>query len=151
MLRGYLIAEEDGRSVAVGRSLVVGRTRDCGFAIDDSAASRRHVEITCREGGFVWKDLGSTNGTLLNGSRMLAGELKHGDAIQIGETVLRFEVEETPEDTPAQSDSSLFRETILDSLGHVQPAPSPSKSRSQRRDRPAESMAAMLYQRPGRL
>ena len=118
MLRGYLIAEDDGRSVAVGRSLVVGRTRDCGFAIDDSAASRRHVEITCREGFYVWKDLGSTNGTLLNGTRMLAGELKHGDAIQIGETVLRFEVEEVAE----TGEASAPAETAAEPSEAEQPA-----------------------------
>ena len=128
MLRGYLVCDEDGRSVAVGRSLVVGRTRDCGFPIDDSAASRRHVEILPRGNLFVWKDLGSTNGTLVNGARMLAGELKHGDEIQIGETILRFEAQEVSDTPSGRPDSSLFRETILDSLGQEQPAPAPDRS-----------------------
>ncbi len=119
MLRGFLIDEADGRRVPVKDTLVVGRTRDCGLAIDDSAASRRHMEISSRPDRFVWRDLGSTNGTMLNGARMLAGELKHDDEIQIGETVLRFEVEELPDPPEAMERTSLFRETIVDVSGEM--------------------------------
>jgi serine phosphatase RsbU (regulator of sigma subunit) len=109
-------------------TLVVGRTRDCGFTIEDSAASRRHLEISARQNSFVWKDLGSTNGTLLNGTRMLAGEIKHGDLIQIGQTVLRFEVEEVSEPETKLEESGLFRETILDNSGVAQRASGAGKS-----------------------
>jgi len=128
MLRGFLIDEMDGRRVAVAATLVVGRTRECGFTIDDSAASRRHLEITARQDSFVWKDLGSTNGTLLNGARMLAGELRHGDRIQIGKTVLRFEIEEVKENRGLDGTSGLFRETILDKAGVAKPASGADKS-----------------------
>lgn len=126
MLRGFLTDETDGRRIAVATTLVVGRTRECGLSIEDSAASRRHIEITARQNSFVWKDLGSTNGTLLNGARMLAGELHHGDRLQIGQTVLRFEVEEIP-DSPME-ESGLFRETILDDSGVAKRASGADKS-----------------------
>jgi len=128
--RGFLVDQSDGRRTEVGVGIVIGRTRDCGFVIDDSAASRRHVEIVPRHGTFTWKDLGSTNGTILNGARMLAGELKHGDRIQIGETAIRFEVEELAESgaTIAQGDHRLFSETIFDHTGQIQPSMAPSKS-----------------------
>lgn len=130
---GFLVDQSDGRRIAVGAGIVMGRTRDSGFVIDDSGASRRHVEITPRNGAFVWKDLGSTNGTILNGARMLAGELKHGDRIQIGETVILFQVEESPDTaesgaTIAQGEHRLFNETIMDQAGHFQPAPERNKS-----------------------
>lgn len=128
VLRGYIVKEASGERVPVGPMLLIGRTGECGLMIEDTAASRRHVEITARKNSFVWKDLGSTNGTKVNGSRMLAGELKHGDRIQIGETVLRFEVETVPEEKIAGADSSMFREAIMDSSGEVRTKEHQNKS-----------------------
>lgn len=136
MLRGYVIVDSDGRKVPVEDSLVVGRTSDSGLAIEDSAASRRHMEIKARPNTFVWKDLGSTNGTILNGAKMLAGELKHGDRIQIGETTLTFEVHGKPEPvdngspvSPPPDENRLFTETIMDAQGQVKkPDAAPSKT-----------------------
>ena len=133
MLRGFIIVETDGRKVPVDDSLVVGRTSDSGLMIDDNAASRRHMEIKARPDRFIWKDLGSTNGTILNGSKMLAGELKHGDKIQIGETTLSFVVTGTPEPAAApfrepQEESRLFTETIMDAQGMVKKGEAPNKT-----------------------
>lgn len=127
MVRGYLVLESEDRRVPVGAAIKIGRTRECGLVVDDSAASRMHLEIRARGNAFHWRDLGSSNGTILNGARMLAGELKHGDRIQIGETVLRFELEEQPED-PELEDTNLFNETILDLAGKEKKKPIPSKS-----------------------
>lgn len=93
---GYLVTESgmpQGVRKPVGVSIIIGRTPDCGFTITDPAASRHHVEIVAHGAVFRWRDLGSTNGTILNGARMLEGELRHGDKITIGNTVIRFEVE----------------------------------------------------------
>ncbi|MBX3178935.1 MAG: SpoIIE family protein phosphatase [Candidatus Hydrogenedentes bacterium] len=135
MLRGYIIIETDGRKVPVEESLVIGRTADSGLMIEDNAASRRHMEIKARPDRFIWKDLGSTNGTLVNGAKMLAGELKNGDTIQIGETTLRFEVHGRAEASrPAESgggtgeESRLFTETIMDAHGQVQKQEAPNKT-----------------------
>lgn len=132
MLRGFLIVESDGRKVPIGESLVIGRTADSGLMIEDNAASRRHMEIKARPDRFIWKDLGSTNGTILNGSKMLAGELKNGDKIQIGETTLSFQVTGTPEPvaqaSPPQEESRLFTETIMDHQGLVKKQEAPNKT-----------------------
>jgi sigma-B regulation protein RsbU (phosphoserine phosphatase) len=127
VLRGYLVVESEDRRVPVGAAIKIGRTRECGLIVEDSAASRMHLEIRARGNAYHWRDLGSSNGTVLNGARMLAGELKHGDRIQIGETVLRFELEELPED-PELEDTNLFNETILDLTGKEKKKPVPSKS-----------------------
>lgn len=117
MKRGYLVEQSTGRRVAVRTPVTIGRTRDCEFVIEDASASRRHVEVAPRGDGFVWKDLASTNGTLLNGRAMLAGELRHGDQIQIGETVILFHVDDDEQTAGASpsplGDSALFQETIL--------------------------------------
>jgi sigma-B regulation protein RsbU (phosphoserine phosphatase) len=120
LLSGYLVDEDQGIRVPVEGTVTIGRTKDCGFIIEDSAASRRHLQVMNHGARFTWKDLGSTNGTLVNGQRMLAGELKAGDRIQIGETVIRFESEETADPAPsAMSDSTLFNETIIDATGNA--------------------------------
>jgi serine phosphatase RsbU (regulator of sigma subunit) len=101
--------------VAEDTEFYVGRAVDCGMVIDDGAASRQHASITCNDGAFIWKDLGSTNGTLLNGARMLEGKLSHGDRMQIGETVLRFEIEEVEGDGVSAPDgSTVLKQTLLD-------------------------------------
>lgn len=116
MLRGFLVCSTsrgEKRRVPVGLSLTLGRAVDCGYVIDDAAASRRHVQITTDKGRFRWKDLGSTNGTQMNGQTMLEGVLKQGDELRVGETVMRFEVEDIPDDDPKVS-TTIFKETIVD-------------------------------------
>lgn len=117
MKRGYLVEQPSGRRVLVRGPVTIGRTRDCELVIEDGAASRRHVEVAPRGDSFIWKDLASTNGTLLNGRAMLAGELRDGDEIRIGETTIRFAIEEDDHATPGHAspmgDSHLFHETIL--------------------------------------
>lgn len=129
----YLVTEGGRaapRSAPIEQALVVGRGVTCGFVIDDAAASREHFRIDRREDGFVWKDLDSTNGTLLNGMRMLEGRLAKGDRLQIGETVLRFEVEAPAARTAAPHDdtATLFKQTVLGAPGpapvDAQPTPS---------------------------
>jgi hypothetical protein len=83
----------DGRVIPVSSSrVVVGRSRECDIRVDDANVSRRHVEIV-QESPTVWvvEDLGSTNGTEVNG-RPLAGRarLDDGDSIAIGSTELVF-------------------------------------------------------------
>lgn len=116
MIRGFLVCHgEKGqeRRVPIGPSITLGRAVDCGYVIDDAAASRRHVRIVADGGQFRWKDLGSTNGTQLNGNPMLEGVLQHGDQLQVGETIMRFEAEEIAEEIPKES-TTIFKETIVD-------------------------------------
>lgn len=84
--------ELDGQVVEVtsGR-VVVGRSRECDVQVDDANASRRHCEIV-QDGGDTWEvvDLGSTNGTELNGRRVARAPLADGDRIRIGETEIVF-------------------------------------------------------------
>ena len=82
-----------GRVIPVNSSRVVlGRSRECDIRVDDANVSRRHVELV-QESPTVWvvEDLGSTNGTQLNG-RPLTGRarLDDGDRIAIGSTELVF-------------------------------------------------------------
>ena len=64
---------------------VIGRVSDCDLILDDGSTSRYHAEIMCRpDGRTVIRDLGSTNGTWVNGRRVKSQELRANDRVQFG-------------------------------------------------------------------
>jgi hypothetical protein len=84
-----------GKRLVVGPGgATMGRSRQCDVTVDDANVSRTHAEVRPRGGSWVVNDLGSTNGSRLNGHRIEGSEvLKPGDEIELGTTVLRFELE----------------------------------------------------------
>lgn len=67
-----------------GTAIIIGRGDDCHVVIDDRRASRRHARVTQTEDGYVLEDLGSKNGTFLNGQPLVAPTvLRDGDEIGI--------------------------------------------------------------------
>lgn len=71
-------------------SLTIGRSRSNSIVLDDMLVSRRHVVITADEEGLLLRDLGSRNGTFVNGRRVEQTHLHEGDRIGIGAST--FEV-----------------------------------------------------------
>ncbi|HEX9349887.1 MAG TPA: DUF3662 and FHA domain-containing protein [Gaiellaceae bacterium] len=72
------------------RNVVIGRSKDCDIRVADPNVSRRHAEIR-QEGSTYWvQDLGSTNGTTVNGRRQQRAKLEHEDRITVGSTDLVF-------------------------------------------------------------
>ena len=83
-----------GQSFPLGHAaLTLGRATDCGIALTaDTSISRRQAEITYGAGRHSLRDLGSANGTVINGQRLADPHLLAvGDVIQIGDTVLRYD------------------------------------------------------------
>ncbi|TLM66685.1 MAG: DUF2662 domain-containing protein [Actinobacteria bacterium] len=77
--------------VLAGGRVVVGRLAECGVVLADSNVSRRHAAFTERTGGWEVEDLGSTNGTFLNGRPLTGAELlRDGDVVQVGVTKLVY-------------------------------------------------------------
>lgn len=75
-----------------GDLATVGRQSDCQIVIDDHNVSRTHAEIRRTSNGWVVTDRGSTNGTKVNGEKIVAGRLLvNGDTIAFGSTPVRFE------------------------------------------------------------
>jgi pilus assembly protein CpaF len=72
-----------------GDQLTIGRDSSNGVAINDPEVSRRHSRLMFQGGKYVLEDLGSTNGTFVNGQR-LAGPvvLKPGDVVSLGEQIV---------------------------------------------------------------
>ena len=73
-----------------GRSLVVGRGVASDIAIYDPTISRRHAELTAEADGVEVRDLGSSNGTCINGSRVTAGRLRPNDSVTFGKVMFRL-------------------------------------------------------------
>jgi pSer/pThr/pTyr-binding forkhead associated (FHA) protein len=79
-----------GRDHAVATECVVGRSSDVDFVLEDPGASRRHLRVSRAGDGYVAEDLGSRNGTLVNGARIQRHALTDGDLIRVGATELVF-------------------------------------------------------------
>jgi adenylate cyclase len=73
-----------------GRTLVVGRGLTSDIAIYDPTISRRHAELVVVADGVQVKDLGSSNGTFINGARVTAGRLGLEDTVTFGKVVFRL-------------------------------------------------------------
>jgi len=76
--------------ITSGRSLIIGRSRSCDLRIPHSDSSRRHAEIYRAADGYVLRDLGSTNGTFVNGRPVNEHRLEPGDRIQIAGSEMTF-------------------------------------------------------------
>ena len=81
-----------GPDITLDRPLVlVGRHPQCDARLDSVRVSRRHCVLTKDALGVVVRDLGSTNGTWINGWRVACGRLKPGDEVSIAYTRYRLE------------------------------------------------------------
>ena len=82
-----------GTRFQIGRQRVgIGRSSENTVRIEDSEASRFHAAIQWQDAGFALTDLGSANGTLLNGVRVETAAIVDGDQLQVASTLLAFQV-----------------------------------------------------------
>ena len=92
---GLALAEvvlPDGHRVEVGsQPLVIGRLPECQVVLSDTNVSRRHAELRRAGDHVLVTDLGSTNGTRVNGVAVREQYLASGDEITVGSTTLIFE------------------------------------------------------------
>src|SRR6185503_7822620 len=88
-----VIAEgkEAGREfVFEQESVLIGRTSDCDVVLYDPGVSRKHARIFSDPGGYFVEDMGSSNGTKVNGAIIKKKQLSDGDAISLGPVVFNF-------------------------------------------------------------
>ncbi|HVG60335.1 MAG TPA: FHA domain-containing protein, partial [Hyalangium sp.] len=87
-----LTGPSSGRRYELVSEISIGRSPSCEIQVEDDKVSRRHAHIFVRDGQVWVRDLGSRNGTLVNGER-LQGEarLLPGDRVQVGETTAMYE------------------------------------------------------------
>lgn len=84
-------ADQRGRTYRLGDELTVGRAAGCGVTVDDTFASQIHARVFNRDGQVLVEDLGSTNGTYLNRTKVSGpAVMARGDRLQVGNTVLEL-------------------------------------------------------------
>jgi pSer/pThr/pTyr-binding forkhead associated (FHA) protein len=80
---------QQGTTLEVEDVVVLGRSAEADVLLDDPYASEFHMRLVAQEDGIVLHDLGSTNGTYVNGRRVTAPtRLRRGDTIQVGKSVM---------------------------------------------------------------
>jgi transcriptional regulator with GAF, ATPase, and Fis domain len=97
--------------------ITIGRASQNDLVLNDPRASRLHCRVTSREDGCVLLDLGSHNGTLVNGLNVLRHRLEPGDVITIGDTMIGFETvpavqKQAPATKAAQHKETLIRQLV---------------------------------------
>src|SRR5713226_36425 len=72
------------------KQIVIGRSGELDVVLAEDMVSRKHAKISTQGGKIVIEDLGSTNGTFINGEKIKHARLKEGDRILIGTSILRL-------------------------------------------------------------
>jgi FHA domain-containing protein/uncharacterized protein DUF1707 len=88
-LRRRGVGLPDARELLHAR-LTIGRSSGCQLVVGDDTVSRRHAELRVQDGRWLLRDLGSSNGTWVNGRRVIEAEVLPGDVVQLGAHVLRI-------------------------------------------------------------
>lgn len=104
----------DSTFLVEGDEIQIGRDPSNRIAINDPAVSRRHCLLIRDDGKYKLRDLGSCNGTYVNGMAVKETELGHGDQITVGNSVLVFSLKEASEEPatgPVEFDDGLTRAT----------------------------------------
>lgn len=82
---------QQGQEYEVNDVVVMGRSEETDVVLNDPYASEFHLRFVAREDGLMLHDLGSTNGTYVNGRRISAPtQLRRGDTVQVGKTVMEI-------------------------------------------------------------
>lgn len=74
-------------------TILMGRREGCQIILNDTSVSRRHARLELHRGRYTVQDLGSTNGTRVNGVKITTKVLEPGDVLTLGTTVCTFKVE----------------------------------------------------------
>lgn len=97
--KDFPVLEISGRQyLLTATKTVIGRGSDCDIVIDDPGVSRHHLEIDITPKGVVARDLGSTNGTYVEGHLVPAATLLDGNTITIGRTRILFWASSEPQE-----------------------------------------------------
>lgn len=103
--------EDRGKKVELnGEPILIGRDDDCDLVLPDAKVSRRHARLeSLGDGTAMLRDLGSSNGTFVNGERVESTLLRGDEQIQVGETILASSRERSSNGTGR----TLFGSTVL--------------------------------------
>jgi two-component system, cell cycle response regulator len=105
-----------GERISVLGNVFIGRDPTAQLVLPDQGVSYRHACLEDRGGVWVLVDLGSTNGTNVNNERAVESELKHGDRLRFGSTVVRFELQDETDQAYTEAVNQLLHNDDLTGL-----------------------------------
>ena len=120
------------------KQIVVGRSSDLDMVLVEDMVSRKHARIACENQAVIIEDLGSTNGTFVNGEKIKRAQLKEGDRVLIGTSILKV----IAMDGPAPETARPNLEVVAAATPHLVAA---HDERLHRRGPAARSSAALLH------
>lgn len=106
-----LVPIEGGRPVELGRDLtLVGRSEEADLKLDHKSVSKLHCVLVRTPEGLLVRDLGSTNGTRINGQRVRRGVLIHEDVLNLAHYSFRVEIADNrnPQPIPQYADNATL-------------------------------------------
>ncbi len=106
------------------REIIIGRSSDLDMVLVEDMVSRKHAKITTDDHVVTIQDLGSTNGTFVNGEKVRKADLKDGDRILIGTSIIKIIFVDGEHDQPPHRDGGA-----LEDGGRGEQAPRRHRSR----------------------
>ena len=94
------------RMTVDGERIVIGRSPSADISLADSGVSKQHVVVEKKAEGYVFRDLGSSNGTLHNHKKSPGGHLAHGDELQVGRICITVLLDPTSDEKPETRSSN---------------------------------------------
>lgn len=139
-----------GREYPVEPGMRLGRLDTCAVALDDTNASREHAEIRDIDGVLHVVDLGSRNGTIVNGKKVKQAALAGGDKLAIGDTLFVFYDEDAPAAAATDSMGPEQLKAAMEAGAAAEPAEAEADSRDESEDGESddEREAARARSRP---
>lgn len=110
--------------LAEGQEIVIGRSSELDMVLVEEMVSRKHARIALSDGTISIEDMGSTNGTFVNGEKVQQGTLREGDRVLIGTNILK--VVAAPQDAEARANlkaMAVGRVTAKQQGGRTEEAP----------------------------
>ncbi len=126
-MRAALIQLDGGQTIEVTKDMtLVGRKEDCDIRLDHKSISKHHCVLVKTDGLLLLRDLGSTNGTRVNGQRVRRAALLPNDQLAVAR--LRFRVYLGPDDAPPPDESTqrVQPAELVKLLNKVQPSVPPA-------------------------
>ncbi len=119
-----------GEARLVGKRLTIGKSNEADLVLSDASVSRMHCELERTRQGIVVRDLGSTNGTYVEGARIREAALRPGATLSVGEVAIQLQpsmqrLDVLPSDAPqfgAAVGKSLSMRTVFGLLEHIAPS-----------------------------
>lgn len=119
----YIIVSNDDGEIErrdLRRPIIIGRSSRCDVTLDDKLISRNHCRISALEDTWLVEDLGSHNGTCVNGIEVKRHVLAEGDRIELGEVLIEFHLGPFPSTRPSSPQEARIHAELLrevDSMG----------------------------------